>query len=60
MKNITPEMLGSASYMKKCVKEALRLNPLAVGIGRVVTEDTLLSGYLVPEGVGCMTLFCLD
>jgi ecdysteroid 25-hydroxylase CYP302A1 len=44
-------MIKNASYLKKCMKEALRLNPLSVGIGRVLTEDLILSGYLVPEGV---------
>ncbi|OXA62205.1 cytochrome P450 302a1, mitochondrial [Folsomia candida] len=53
---ITSDMLRGARYMKKCIKEALRINPLAVGVGRVLTEDTILSGYHVPEGTNIVIL----
>lgn len=37
--------------MKAVLKESLRLNPVSVGIGRVLAQDAMLSGYRVPRGV---------
>ncbi|XP_013107493.1 cytochrome P450 CYP12A2 [Stomoxys calcitrans] len=37
-------------YLRACIKEALRIYPLAVGNGRVLDNDTVLSGYHVPKG----------
>lgn len=33
------------------LKEVFRLNPISVGVGRILTKDMLLSGYQVPKGV---------
>jgi hypothetical protein len=37
--------------MKAVLKESLRLNPISVGIGRILAQDAVLSGYHVPKGV---------
>ncbi len=36
-------------------RESLRLNPVSVGVGRVLPLDTLLGGYNVPKGTICVT-----
>ena len=48
---ITTEMLKKATYTKAVLKETFRLNPISVGIGRILQCDTVLSGYQVPKGV---------
>lgn len=48
---ITAEMLKNASYTKAVVKEVLRMNPISVGIGRILAKDAVLSNYFVPKGV---------
>ncbi|XP_031849352.1 cytochrome P450 302a1, mitochondrial [Nomia melanderi] len=47
---ITADVLRSASYTKAVIKEGLRLNPISVGIGRILQTDIVLSGYRVPKG----------
>lgn len=37
--------------MKAAVKESLRLNPVSIGVGRVLAQDAVFSGYHVPKGV---------
>lgn len=48
---ITSEVLGSAAYTKAVIKETFRLNPISVGVGRILQADVVLSGYHVPRGV---------
>lgn len=48
---ITAEILRNATYTKAVIKETFRLNPLSVGIGRILQTDVVLSGYHIPEGV---------
>lgn len=48
---ITAETLRNAIYTKVVIKETLRLNPISVGIGRILQTDVVLSGYRVPKGV---------
>lgn len=48
---VTTAILTQAQYMKAVLKESLRLNPISVGIGRILAKDTILSGYHVPKGV---------
>jgi ecdysteroid 22-hydroxylase len=31
------------------LKETLRLNPISVGVGRILNKETILHGYLVPK-----------
>lgn len=50
--DIDTEKLNQARYTKAVLKESLRLNPISVGIGRILTNDKIFSGYLVPKNVG--------
>ncbi|KAK1120079.1 hypothetical protein K0M31_012803 [Melipona bicolor] len=52
---ITADVLKSASYTKAVIKESLRLNPISVGIGRILQTDTVLNGYQVPKGTVVVT-----
>lgn len=39
------------TYTRAVLKESLRLNPIAVGVGRILNQDAIFSGYFVPKGV---------
>ncbi|XP_011861130.1 PREDICTED: cytochrome P450 302a1, mitochondrial isoform X2 [Vollenhovia emeryi] len=52
---ITPEILRNATYVKAVIKETFRLNPISVGIGRILQTDVVLSGYRVPKGTLVVT-----
>lgn len=57
------ELFQNASYTRAVLKESLRLNPIAVGVGRILKKDTVLSGYQVPAGVSIiyiLNLYILD
>jgi len=41
--------LTSLKYLKSSVKEAMRLNPVSIGVGRILPEDGSFSGYFVPK-----------
>lgn len=43
--------LNRATYTKAVMKETFRMNPISVGIGRVLQTDAVLSGYHVPKDV---------
>ncbi|XP_075552441.1 cytochrome P450 302a1, mitochondrial-like isoform X1 [Dermacentor variabilis] len=47
---LSMEQLQEAVYLRACIKESLRLSPIAIGVGRVLPEDIVLSGYTVPAG----------
>lgn len=47
---LTMEQLQEAVYLRACIKESLRLSPIAIGVGRVLPEDIVLSGYNIPAG----------
>ncbi|KAH8021939.1 hypothetical protein HPB51_018788 [Rhipicephalus microplus] len=47
---LTAEQLHEAVYLKACIKESLRLSPIAIGVGRVLPEDIVLSGFNIPAG----------
>ncbi|KAG5306600.1 CP302 protein, partial [Acromyrmex insinuator] len=49
MSPITAEILRNATYTKAVLKETFRLNPLSVGIGRILQTDVVLSGYHIPK-----------
>lgn len=49
--SITAEILRKATYTKAVIKESFRMNPISVGIGRILQNDTILNGYRVPRGV---------
>ncbi|XP_014253807.1 cytochrome P450 302a1, mitochondrial [Cimex lectularius] len=46
---ITSEILNEANYARAVLKESLRLNPIAIGISRILDNDTILGGFLVPR-----------
>lgn len=48
---ITEQMLTQATYTRAVMKEIFRMNPISVGIGRILAKDAVLSGYFVPAGV---------
>ncbi|XP_055628860.1 cytochrome P450 302a1, mitochondrial isoform X2 [Toxorhynchites rutilus septentrionalis] len=53
---IEPVALNSeASYCRSVLKESLRLNPISVGVGRILNKDTVLAGYNVPKGTVVVT-----
>lgn len=48
---VTAEIIENAKYTKSTLKESLRLNPVSIGIGRILNEDAIFSNYHVPKGV---------
>ncbi|XP_011701315.1 PREDICTED: cytochrome P450 4C1-like [Wasmannia auropunctata] len=46
----TLKLLQQLSYLDRCIKEGLRLYPVAFAISRTTTEDVKLQSYLVPSG----------
>ncbi|XP_053674492.1 cytochrome P450 302a1, mitochondrial [Anopheles nili] len=49
-------VLGSeASYCRAVLKESLRLNPISIGVGRILNRDHVLGGYCVPRGTVVVT-----
>lgn len=50
--NITPQIMNSEiPYTRAVLKETFRLNPISIGVGRILNHDTILGGYLVPKNV---------
>ncbi|EDW79890.1 uncharacterized protein Dwil_GK17776 [Drosophila willistoni] len=43
------------TYTRAVLKESLRLNPISIGFGRILNQDTVLSGYFVPKGTTVVT-----
>ncbi|XP_049767021.1 cytochrome P450 302a1, mitochondrial [Schistocerca cancellata] len=52
---VTSQVLNQASYTKAALKETFRLNPISVGIGRILAHDAVLSGFHVPAGTVVVT-----
>ncbi|XP_029173132.1 cytochrome P450 302a1, mitochondrial isoform X2 [Nylanderia fulva] len=52
---ITAETLKNATYTKAVLKETFRMNPISVGVGRILQTDVVLSGYHVPQGTLVVT-----
>lgn len=50
--SITTQIMNSEiPYTRAVLKETFRLNPISVGVGRILNHDTILGGYLVPKNV---------
>lgn len=48
-------LTSGVTYARAVLRESLRLNPIAIGVGRVLNNDTVLSGYLIPKGTIIVT-----
>ncbi|XP_015786017.1 cytochrome P450 4c3 [Tetranychus urticae] len=49
----TVEQLKQMKYLDCVLKEVQRVYPVAPFIGRELSEDTMINGYLVPKGTTC-------
>lgn len=49
---LTPENMRNMPYLRACIKEALRMHPLAAGNFRATGRDITLQGYQIPQNVG--------
>ncbi|KAI1287064.1 Mitochondrial cytochrome P450 -like protein [Halotydeus destructor] len=52
---ITPEIISKLTFLKACVKETMRLCPLAIGVGRLTTQEISIDGYPIPVGTMIIT-----
>nr|AIW79957.1 cytochrome P450 CYP302A1 [Nilaparvata lugens]AIW79958.1 cytochrome P450 CYP302A1 [Nilaparvata lugens] len=43
------DVAQKATYTSQVIRESLRINPVAIGIGRVLPVDVVMSGYHVPK-----------
>lgn len=48
---ITYDILNRITYAKACIKEAMRLFPITIGIQRTMQKDVSIGGYRIPAGV---------
>jgi cytochrome P450 len=48
---ISQDILAELKYLKAAVKESFRLNPISIGVGRILPEDASFSGYHCPKNV---------
>ncbi|KAJ9595930.1 hypothetical protein L9F63_012877, partial [Diploptera punctata] len=51
---ITSDTLNQLKYLKACIKESMRITPIAIGNIRQLVKDMVLGGYHVPKGVSVM------
>nr|QST15036.1 CYP302A1 protein [Diaphanosoma celebensis] len=49
------QLLARFTYLKAVVKETFRLNPISIGVGRILPEDGAFSGYFVPKNTVIVT-----
>ena len=42
--------MSQLSYITMCIKESLRLYPLAAKVGKLLSEDVVMSGQRFPKG----------
>ncbi|XP_036138727.1 cytochrome P450 CYP12A2 isoform X2 [Monomorium pharaonis] len=50
---ITHDMLERIPYTKACIKESLRMFPIASGVQRTIQRDVLIGGYIIPKEIQC-------
>lgn len=48
---VTEDILDQSIYIKATIKEVFRMNPVSVGVGRIIAKDAVLSNYHIPAGV---------
>lgn len=53
---VTAEHLVRMPYVEACIKEALRVYPPAVILGRQLGEATEIKNHIFPKGTGVMVL----
>ncbi|XP_055606227.1 cytochrome P450 302a1, mitochondrial [Uranotaenia lowii] len=51
----TATLNSEISYCRAVLKESMRLNPVSVGVGRVLNLDTVLGGYSIPKDTTIVT-----
>lgn len=54
---ITPTIYNEQRYLKACVKESMRLNPVIGATVRTLENDVVLSGYKVPAGTIVLVVY---
>ena len=55
---INSDVLANLKYLKAAVKEAMRMNPVSIGVGRILPKDASFSGYFVPKDVNLFASHC--
>lgn len=61
--DITVEKLEDMKFLRACLKESMRLSPIAFGNSRRIPKDMVLSNYQVPAGTNVLMMhghLCLD
>lgn len=53
---ITADVLAQVPYTRAVLKEVFRMNPISVGVGRIASQDLILSGYHIPKGTNLVTM----
>nr|AID54852.1 cytochrome P450 CYP302A1 [Helicoverpa armigera] len=52
---MSSEIVSKAVYVRSCIKESLRLNPVSIGVGRLTQKEFILRDYLIPKGTVIVT-----
>lgn len=48
--HLNSQNMANFPYLRACIKEAARLNPVTLGNIRTLPHDVVMSGYLIPKG----------